>query len=218
MKKLLAISLTLFICCSAFSDDEDEDLIPTNREIIRSICIGVLHGGACFGVTLLLSLPVGILFPELFSLEPFSPESFSPESLSPESFPERPYVGYRGADISELGLLILAAAQEEAFYRIVLQPVVRSFICNRLNQISNNNQRNHLIARHSANLLCSICFGAAHLYNPLPSLFQTLDATLGGYALGELSYRYGRIAVITSHITHNFLVFLIRASLLYAEK
>ena len=124
MKKTVLISLTIFICCSAFSDDEDdyEDLIPPNREIIRSICIGMLHGGACFGVTLLLSLPAQILLPE-----------FSQED---------PYDGDMNAGIGAYYQVTLGAAQEEAFFRIVLQPVFRSFICNRLNQISNNNQRN----------------------------------------------------------------------------
>lgn len=201
MKKLSIIFLALFISCSAFSDDEEEEdsLIPSSREITRSICIGVLHGGICFGVTILTDLSVEVLFPE--SLE------------------KDPYAGSLDTGLSGLGQVVWSAALEELFFHITLLPITRSFICNRLNQISANRQRNRLIARHSANLLNAICFGAAHLFNPNPSIFQVFYAALTGYSDGEIYYRFGRVAVITSHVTFNILGFLLmRASLANVEK
>ncbi len=178
MKKLSVIFLTLFISCNIFSDDDD--LIPSNREIEESICIGIMFGGVLF-------LLGEILFPD-------------------------PDEGSLGTGVSTLCSVTLGAAMEEALYRMTLQPLACSFIYNRLVNTSENTQQNRLIARHSANAFCSMWFGAAHLLCPYPSMSYLLYATLAGYYHGELCYRYGRITVITSHITVNVLTFVLLRS------
>ena len=199
--KFLSLIVVLFMISSGvFADDDQNEELPSGREILRSICIGIMHGGVCFGATLLLSLPVNLLLPD-------------------ELIVEDPYDGSMDTGAAGLGQLVLSAGQETAFFHIVLQPAARSLIFRGMNRLSCNTRRNNLIARCSGNILSSICFGAAHLLNPNPSIFQVAYASLTACIDGELCYRYGRIAVLTSHVTFNILGFLLmRAALSSAKK
>lgn len=201
----IVLCITMFVHFSASTDESDDeqdsDYSNSQQICVRPSCFFSVINSAWFGIRLgsiqfLITLPVSIPFYLIFrwNIDPY--------------------------DGQEPGLCdrIVGAVIEEIVFHCVLQPLLTQSINRICNSVSCNREVNSRVSHELANCAISGLFGAAHLANPTPTVYQCVGSTINCFYRGRLFIRHGRIAVIMSHVTYNFLPVLVCYILSRAER
>ena len=113
-----------------------------------------------------------------------------------------PYQDYK----LTMSLVLLSAVTEEVIFRFIGQNSLRSLSYHFLSFILEEEKAINY-SYYFGLFVTSIGFGMVHLFNPQRSYLQVTAATIAGFNFGVLYEKKGIFSSISSHATHNLLVF-----------